>query len=254
MKKILFLLLIVSTVHAQSFEKKTYADAAGHVLPYQILMPTNYDPSVKYPVILVLHGAGERGDDNMAQMKYGAPVFLNAENREKYPAIVIFPQCAKDSYWSSVTIDRTTKPTTFLFNYTLEANWPLQSAVDLVKSFVKEKKADKKRLYIMGLSMGGMGTMEAVSRNPKLFAAAMPICGGADLTFVKKYAKKLPFWVHHGDADAVVPVKHSRELVEALKSAGADVTYTEYPGVNHNSWDNAFAQAQLLPWFFSHKK
>jgi len=76
-------------------------------------------------------------------MKYGAPVFLNAENREKYPAIVIFPQCPKDSYWSSVTIDRTTKPTTFLFNYTPEANWPLQSAVDLVKSFVKEKKRIK---------------------------------------------------------------------------------------------------------------
>ena len=139
MKKLLVCLLFSLALHAQSFEKKTYTDAAGHVLPYQILMPANYNPSVKYPVVLVLHGAGERGDDNMAQMKYGAPVFLNAENREKYPAIVIFPQCPKDSYWSSVTIDRTTKPTTFLFNYTSEANWPLQSTNSLAHTMASAR-------------------------------------------------------------------------------------------------------------------
>jgi predicted peptidase len=153
-----------------------------------------------------------------------------------------------------VKIDRTQKPSLFVFDYAPNLNWPLQAAIDLVKSLVKTKVADKKRLYIMGLSMGGMGTMEAVSRNPKMFAAAIPICGGADLTYVKKYAKKLPFWVNHGDADAVVPVKHSRELVASLQEAKANVTYTEYPGVNHNSWDNTFAQPTLLSWLFSFKK
>jgi len=258
MKKFLlaFALLFLSLqIFAQGvFEKKSFVNEAGQSLSYQILFPVNYDPSIKYPVVLVLHGAGERGDDNVAQMKYGTQVFLNPENQQKFPAIVIFPQCPKDSYWSSVKIDRTQKPTEFIFDYSQNINWPLQSAVDLVKSLVKTKVADKKRLYIMGLSMGGMGTMEAVSRNPKMFAAAIPICGGADLTYVKKYAKKLPIWVNHGDADSVVPVKHSRELVAALQEAGANVTYTEYPGVNHNSWDNTFAQPTLLSWFFSFKK
>ena len=221
MKKFLlaFALLFLSLqIFAQGvFEKKSFVNEAGQSLSYQILFPVNYDPSIKYPVVLVLHGAGERGDDNVAQMKYGTQVFLNPENQQKFPAIVIFPQCPKDSYWSSVKIDRTQKPTEFIFDYSQNINWPLQSAVDLVKSLVKTKVADKKRLYIMGLSMGGMGTMEAVSRNPKIFAAAIPICGGADLTYVKKYAKKLPLWVNHGDADSVVPVKHSRELVAALQ-------------------------------------
>jgi len=258
MKKLLiaFALLFLSVqIFAQGvFEKKSYVNESGQSLSYQILYPANYNPSTKYPVVLVLHGAGERGDDNVAQMKYGTQVFLNPENQAKFPAIVIFPQCPKDSYWSSVKIDRTQKPTSFVFDYSQNINWPLQSAIDLVKSLVKSKVADKKRLYIMGLSMGGMGTMEAVSRNPKMFAAAIPICGGADLTYVKKYAKKLPLWVNHGDADAVVPVRHSRELVAALQAAKANVTYTEYPGVNHNSWDNAFAQPTLLSWLFSFKK
>jgi len=258
MKKLLFvfaLLFLSVQIFAQGvFEKKSFVNDSGQSLSYQILYPENYDPSIKYPVVLVLHGAGERGDDNEAQMKYGTQVFLNPENQTKFPAIVIFPQCPKDSYWSSVKIDRTQKPTLFNFDYTQNINWPLQSAIDLVKSLVKSKVADKKRLYIMGLSMCGMGTMEAVSRNHKMFAAAIPICGGADLTYVKKYAKKLPFWVNHGDADAVVPVKHSRELVAALQEAGANVTYTEYPGVNHNSWDNTFAQPTLLSWLFSFKK
>ena len=258
MKKFLlaFALLFLSLqIFAQGvFEKKSFVNEAGQSLFYQILFPVNYDPSIKYPVVLVLHGAGERGDDNVAQMKYGTQVFLNPENQQKFPAIVIFPQCPKDSYWSSVKIDRTQKPTSFVFDYSQNINWPLQSAVDLVKSLVKTKVANKKRLYIMGLSMGGMGTMEAVSKNPKMFAAAIPICGGADLTYVKKYAKKLPLWVNHGDADAVVPVRHSRELVAALQDAGANVTYTEYPGVNHNSWDNTFAQPTLLSWLFSFKK
>jgi predicted peptidase len=222
MKKLLFvfaLLFLSVQIFAQGvFEKKSFVNDSGQSLSYQILYPVNYDPSIKYPVVLVLHGAGERGDDNEAQMKYGTQVFLNPENQTKFPAIVIFPQCPKDSYWSSVKIDRTQKPTLFNFDYAQNINWPLQSAIDLVKSLVKSKVADKKRLYIMGLSMGGMGTMEAVSRNPKMFAAAIPICGGADLTYVKKYAKKLPLWV------------------------------------NHNSWDNTFAQPTLLSWLFSFKK
>ncbi|MFM6948457.1 MAG: prolyl oligopeptidase family serine peptidase [Aquirufa sp.] len=257
MKKIFLLLTVLlcsmGSLLAQ-FEKKEFATKDGNVLLYQILYPENYNPKVKYPVILFLHGAGERGNDNAAQLTHGSKLFLDQKNREKYPAIVIFPQCPKESFWSSIKIDRAKASYSFDFTYNEKLNWPTQAAVDLVKGLVKEKKADKKRLYIMGLSMGGMGTMEVVSRYPKMFAAAAPICGGADLSLVKKYAKKLPFWVFHGDADAVVPVDNSRKLVAALKELNADVKYSEYPGVNHNSWDNAFAEPEFLAWFFSHRK
>jgi predicted peptidase len=250
MKKLLILLLLAFVGKAQNFEKKTFETKEGHVLPYQILLPKDYNPSKKYPLLVVLHGAGERGTDNDSQMKYGKSVFLDSLNRINYQAIVIFPQCPKESYWSSVKINRSTVPTTFIFDYSAPINWPLQAVIDLVKSM----KHDKRRTYIMGLSMGGMGTMEAVSRFPKMFAAANPICGGADLSYVAKYAKRVPLWVHHGDADIVVPVRHSRELVKAVQDQGVDVKYSEYAGVNHNSWDNAFKQPELLSWIFSHRK
>ena len=251
MKKLLVLLLLAFASHAQSaFEKKSFETKEGQVLPYQILLPKDYKPGKKYPLLVVLHGAGERGTDNEAQMKYGKSVFFFFLNRINFQAIVIFPQCPKESYWSSVKINRSTVPTTFIFDYSAPINWPLQAVIDLVKSV----KHDKSRTYIMGLSMGGMGTMEAVSRYPKMFAAANPICGGADLSYVSKYAKRVPLWVHHGDADIVVPVRHSRELVKAIQDQGVEIKYSEYAGVNHNSWDNAFKQPELLSWIFSHRK
>jgi len=250
MKKLLILLLLAFVVKAQNFEKKIFETKVGQVLPYQILLPKDYNPSKKYPLLVVLHGAGERGTDNEAQMKYGKSVFLDSLNRINYQAIVIFPQCPKESYWSCVKINRSTVPTTFDFDYSAPINWPLQAVIDLVKSM----KHDKRRTYIMGLSMGGMGTMEAVSRFPKMFAAANPICGGADLSYVAKYAKRVPLWVHHGDVDIVVPVRHSRELVKAVQDQGVEIRYNEYAGVNHNSWENAFKQPELLSWIFSHRK
>lgn len=250
MVKYIILFIAFSFVANGQFEKKSFMGPDGKALPYQILYPKDYKPGKKYPLLVVLHGAGERGDDNEAQMKYGKSVFLDSLNRINFPAIVIFPQCPKDSYWSSVKINRSITPTSFIFDYSAPINWPLQAVIDLVNSM----KHDKKRTYIMGLSMGGMGTMEAISRNPNMFAAASPICGGADLSFVSKYAKRVPLWVHHGDADIVVPVRHSRELVKAVQDQGVEIRYNEYAGVNHNSWDNAFKQPDLLTWIFSHRK
>ena len=236
------------------YQKKEYVYADGKTLPYRILYPENYDKLKKYPLILFLHGAGERGNDNEKQLTHGAKLFLNDDNRKNFPAIVVFPQCPAESFWAVTKIDRNVQPYKIDFDYTAEANWPLLAANELVRKLSNEEGIDKSKIYITGLSMGGMGTFESVYRNPDLYAAALPICGGGDISHYNKKIAKTAFWVFHGDADPSVDVKLSREMVDKLKSLKAEVKYSEYPGVKHNSWDNAFAEAEYLSWMFAHKK
>lgn len=253
---ILFLLVFCqNSAQAQEGEylKKQFTTKDGHTLPYRILYPKNYTSKNKYPIVLFLHGAGERGTDNEIQLTHGAKLF--ASHQDDFPAIVIFPQCPKDSYWSSAQIDRSTSPLSISFDYKKnEIKWPLEAVLALVKEISKKESVDKKRIYVTGISMGGMGTFESISREPKLFAAAIPICGGGDTTYASVYAKKLPVWIFHGAADSVVSVELSRRMYSALKNQKARVTYTEYPGVDHNSWDKAFAEPEYLPWLFSQKR
>ena len=256
---IIFLLLFQVTINLfaqdlNQYEKKVHASPSGQPLPYRILYPENYDRAKKYPLILVLHGGGERGNDNEKQITHGAKLFVSEENRKNFQAIVIVPQCPLDSYWAAAQIDRTTSPFTITIDYSKPEPIALQSAIALVQKISKEEGVDKKRIYITGLSMGGMGTYEAVYRYPKLFAAAMPICGAGDAARYDKRVAKVPFRVFHGSVDAVVDVKKSQQMVEKLKSLNASVTYTEYPNVNHNSWDNAFAEPDFLSWMFSKKR
>jgi len=236
------------------YEKKEFVFAEGKVLPYRILYPENYDKNKKYPLLLLLHGAGERGKDNEKQLTWGSKLFITADNRKNFPAIVVFPQCPEESFWAVTKIDRTTTPFKIEFDYTAEPNWPLAAANALVKKLSNEEGVDKSRVYISGLSMGGMGTFESVYRNPDLYAAALPICGGGDVNHYDKRVAKVPFWVFHGAVDAVVNPQLSRDMVEKLKSLKAEVKYSEYPGVNHNSWENAFAEPEYLSWMLKHKK
>ncbi len=236
------------------YQKKEFVFADGKTLPYRILYPENYDKTKKYPLILFLHGAGERGNDNEKQLTHGAKLFLKDENRKNFPAIIVFPQCPSESFWAVTKIDRNVQPYKIDFDYTAEANWPLLAANELVRKLSNEEGVNKSKIYITGLSMGGMGTFESVYRNPDLYAAALPICGGGDINHYNKKIAKTAFWVFHGDADPTVDVKLSREMVDKLKSLKAEVKYSEYPGVKHNSWDNAFAEAEYLSWMFGHKK
>ena len=183
-----------------------------------------------------------------------AKLFLKEENRKNYSAIILFPQCPENSFWSSVNIDRNKTPLTFEFNYDNTITWPLAAVQMLVNQLLNEESIDKKRCYITGLSMGGMGTFEMLYRFPMLFAAAMPICGGGDALRYDERIKKTSFWIFHGDADVVVNVNESRAMVNKLKELKVTVTYTEYPAVNHNSWDNAFAEPTFLKWMFSNKR
>ena len=234
------------------FEKKEFICKNGDRLPYRILYPENYNESDKYPLVLFLHGAGERGNDNEKQLVHGVKTFLNPAHRSKYPCIVIAPQCPSDSYWASAKYDRTSSPVDFDYNYSYEMTDGFEMAMELTKSIIKKEAVDKKRVYITGLSMGGMGTFEAVGRYPRLFAAAAPVCGGGDSNAYGKKQSKVSFWIFHGDADQVVPVENSRQMHQRLKNLKTNVKYTEYPGVGHNSWDHAYTEEKLLSWLFAH--
>lgn len=267
MKKLLIhvvLLLVTSAVLGQSVAKAPEAalerylkksfDYEGHLLPYRILYPDNYDKNTKYPLVLFLHGAGLRGNDNEQQLMLGASLFLNGKNRKKYPAIIVIPQCPIDSKWPSSTTKPGSFPIKFIFNYTEPAMWPLKAANELVIGIADSAHVDKSRIYITGFSMGGMGTFESVFRYPNLYAAAIPICGGGNPNAYDNRVQNTAFWIFHGADDAVVSVKHSQEMVARLKALKIPVKYTEYPGVNHNSWDNAFADPNYLKWMFMQKR
>lgn len=221
-------------------------------LPYRILYPEQYDPLLQYPLIVFLHGAGERGSDNESQLIHGAAFLLR--NRASYPAIVIAPQCPLDGYWANVTIKQVKGKRTFVFGETDVPTPAMRLAMALVEQWVSSGEVDRQRVYVGGLSMGGMGTYEMLWRMPGVFAAAFPICGGGVPSKVGKDARHTAVWVFHGAKDKVVPVNCSRQMVAALRAAKAEVNYTEYPEANHNSWNSAFAEPQLMPWLFSHKR
>jgi predicted peptidase len=237
-----------------SLYRKSEFNYGNNMLPYRILFPQNYDSTKKYPLVLFLHGAGERGSDNEKQLTHGAKLFLDSLNRKKFPGIVLFPQCPENEFWAAVKMDRSKQPYQFEFDYAAPANWPLAAANALVQKLVADGAVDEKRVYITGLSMGGMGTFESVYRYPKLYAAALPICGGGNTNLYDARVKKVPFWVFHGAADAVVDVKLSQQMVQRLQQLKMHVKYSEYPGVNHNSWDNAFAEPDYLKWMFQQRK
>ncbi len=223
-------------------------------LPYRLLLPENYDASKKYPLVFFMHGAGERGNDNEKQLVHGAKLFLRDDVRKNYPAIVVFPQCPRNSFWSNVSFraDSVGKRT-FVFKADAEPTIAMKLANALLHQLLQQYPVQKKQVYIGGLSMGGMGTFEMVYRNPKTFAAAMPICGGGDPSIAKQL-KKPKWWVFHGAKDDVVPPAYSQEMVTALQLARAKVKFTLYPDANHNSWDPAFAEPGLLSWLFAQKK
>lgn len=237
------------------FEKHWFIQQ-GDTLPYRILFPVNYDPQKSYPLIVFLHGRGESGTDNQSQLTHGAALFLNDSNRNQYPAIVVFPQCASTNYWSNVqAVAMGTKNSkrTFYFIPGGEPTSQMALVMSLIDNLFERYKIQKKQVYAMGLSMGGMGVFELVRRKPDTFAAAIPICGGAHPSTAIQL-KKTKWWVFHGAKDDVVLPTYSEQMVAALQKVKASVKFTLYPNANHNSWDPAFAEPGLLNWLFQQHK
>ncbi len=236
-----------------AYEKRQF-EWEGNTMSYRILFPEGYDRTKQYPLVLFLHGGGECGNDNEKQLVHGASLFLKKENRRDYPCIVLVPQCPADSYWSSAKINREQYPIDVTFDYSASMTKGLTLANALLHDIMDTEAVDKSRIYITGLSMGGMGTFELVWREPDLFAAAVPICGGGDAKAYTERLPKVPFRIFHGNADGVVSVEESRKMYAALQARGAEVSYTEYPAVNHNSWDYAFWEGDFLGWVFGRRR
>jgi len=228
------------------FEPLVFKTDDGRTLNYRLMKPSDYDAKKKYPLLLFFHGAGERGDDNLAQLVHGMNDFAKDENREKYPCFVVATQCPEGKRWVEVdwTLDA--------HDFDDKPSVTMQLVIELLEKLPQEYSIDLSRLYVTGLSMGGFATWDMISRFPGKFAAAAPVCGGADLKLAPKMVK-VPIWTFHGDKDTVVKLHRSTDMVEAIQKAGGKVLYTEYAGVGHDSWVRAYSDPKLLEWMFAQK-
>jgi predicted peptidase len=255
MAMLLFAFLAVSLLAAPAKAKKEptgFLDrtvtVAGAEYKYQVFVPDTWTKKKKWPVILFLHGAGERGDDGLIQTEVGIGTAIRRD-RSRVPAIVVMPQCRKDAWWTDSAMG--------------------DVAMAALEQAQKEFNGDPARIYLTGLSMGGYGTWYLAGKYPGKFAALAPICGGIlmpdkaraqspdDNSPYIEAAKKIgraPVWIFHGGDDPVVPVSESRRMAAAMRLLEGEVRYSEYPGVGHNSWEKAYAEAELFPWMLSKSK
>lgn len=245
--------LLAGSVSAETGFLDRTLSIAGQEYRYQVYVPLGWSADRSWPTVLFLHGAGERGDDGLLPTEVGIGSAIR-RNAARFPCVVVFPECRKDLWWTVPAMQ--------------------DQAMAALDTSVKEFHGDPARLYLTGLSMGGYGTWGLAARFPGKFAALAPICGGITVPpQIKKLAEqvpdldssadpfpvvarkigKTPVWIFHGDADTVVPPDESRKMEAALKAAGGNVQYTEYPGVGHNAWDKAYGDALFVEWLLSQR-
>lgn len=234
-------------IENEEYAKCTFVDSSNNTMPYRMLSP-DIKVGEKYPLVVFLHGSGERGDDNEKQLLYGASTFSNPSNVDKYPTFVVFPQC-KEKSWTNSTNARDFMPGA----ETPAISQPEVMVMSLIKDIMKNNPIDPARVYIVGISMGGIAAYDLACRFPGTFAAAIPICGAVNPDRLA-VAKDVNFMIFHGEEDDEVPNFCSREAYKALSAAGAQVEYIEFAGVGHECWSNAFNYPSLLSWLFSQSK
>ena len=236
----------IDTLTSQSslFTYQQYINEKGDSLNYRQLL-SDYDTNSKYPLVIFLHGAGERGNDNEAQLKWGVKNFTSDNIMKIHPSIVLAPQCPKNMSWGNFSEDD--------MSLLPSPTKPMQLLIELVKKTINTMPVDVNRIYITGLSMGGIGTFDAISRYPDLFAAAVPVCGGGDVTKANIIAK-IPIWVFHGVRDTTLSAKLSQDMVNALIEEGAEPGFTLYPEVGHFSWIAAYSDPMMMEWLYRQHK
>ncbi len=241
------------SVLREKFLPRTFVDPSGERHGYRLLMPDGYqeDDVKKYPLVVFLHGAGERGNDNLAQLKHGAYEFARPERQMQYPCFLLAPQCPKEEKWVDVNWGSGSGQGTFPET----PSDSMQATLGMIDHWTKTGRVDTDRIYLTGLSMGGYGSWFAAGYAPERFAAVVPICGGGDPTWAARYGQ-MPIWAFHGSADKAVPVDRSREMISALKQSGhsPEPIYTEYEGGPHDVWTQTYARDDLFRWLFSQRR
>jgi predicted peptidase len=243
---------IFSRTMFKDFGRYEFVGTSKLRMPYRLLAPRELSFDAKYPLVVLFHGSGERGNDNEKQLANGVRRFARPESRSQHPCFVLVPQCPthlnnQPTMWTG------SREEMHQLKLAPEPAAPLRTALELLFMIQEKNPVDLDRVYIAGISMGGFATWEALIRQPQNFAAAIPVCGGGDVSFADRI-KDVPVWAFHGAEDPVVPVVCSRSMIESLTKAGGDPRYTEYPRVGHNSWDRAFDEPELLSWLFSQKR
>lgn len=232
-------------------------EVSGVTYPYQLIEPRDVDEDEAYPLVVFLHGRGERGRDNEAQLAHFPERMLEDDYRAAFPCFVLAPQCPLDmppdgsgaGRWAAVRGESDGGALG-----AMPTELPPMIAVRLALQHVaRTEPIDVDRIYITGLSMGGTGLFDLVARRPSWFAAAAPVCGRNDPSTAARIAG-VPFSIWHGDEDAVISPKFSRQMARALEAAGADVTYTELERTGHDSWERAYGEGGALPWLFEQRR
>lgn len=254
MKKIGLLLMMIclgfTSTQAQvsRFGSEKFTNGKGDTLNYRILSP-DYNLTQKYPLVIFLHGSGERGNDNEKQLQWGVQNFATDQMMVAHPAFILAPQCPEKLGWSNLERKRGNREMKLL----PQPSKPMELLIGLIRQFIQKHPVDTTRIYITGLSMGGYGTYDILERCPHLFAAAVPVCGAGDTSKASSFAR-IPIWIFHGTEDAAVDPLCSQDMLDALQKAGAHPGLTLYPGVGHFSWLGAYTDPAMFEWLFRQHK
>lgn len=222
-------------------------------IPYRLHRPEEASSDEPRPLVIFLHGAGERGDDNQSQLRHFPDRWVRESHLgRRHPAHVLAVQCPRDRFWSGMMKG---EDGTWRQDTTAPMTPELQAVMKKVMELSKDPSVDTTRLYLTGLSMGGFGSWSLLEHHPETFAAAVPICGGGDPSAAKIIAEGgTPIWNVHGDADRVILVGQSRAMVDGIRAEGGRIGHTELPGVGHNSWGWAYGPGGVVDWMFAQKR